>query len=122
MAKKSANVLPDLRTRFDELDALYAEAVRRHKSLITSLAGDVAGDDVADSGLKVAVTGEDEAEVRRLAERREQMEHALERLSAGTYGVCEACASEIPAERMRLMPGTTHCVSCKQKAERHARH
>jgi DnaK suppressor protein len=121
MAIKMADVLPDLRTHFDELDASYAQALVRHRTLISNLAGDIAGDDVADAGLKVAVTGEDEADLRRIAERREQMERALERLAAGSYGVCESCAQPIPAERMSLMPGTTSCVSCKQLAERRAR-
>jgi DnaK suppressor protein len=120
MAIKMADVLPELRTQFDALDASYAQALVRHKSLISSLAGDIAGDDVADSGLKVAVTGEDEADLRRIAERREQMERALERLAAGTYGACESCSQQIPPERLHLMPGTTTCVACKQKAERRA--
>jgi RNA polymerase-binding transcription factor len=121
MAIKMADVLPDLRTHFDELDASYAEALERHKALISSLAGDVSGDDVADAGLKVAVTGEDEAELRRISERREQVQRALARLAAGTYGICESCSRPIPPERLNLMPGTTTCVTCKEKGERRAR-
>jgi DnaK suppressor protein len=121
MANKTASVVrPDLFTRFEELDASYAQAIERHKSLVISLAGDLAGDDVADSGMKVAVAGEDEAEIRRIADRRQQMERALDRVAAGTYGVCESCARPIPAERLRLMPETTTCVACKTKVERYA--
>ncbi|HEY1485984.1 MAG TPA: TraR/DksA C4-type zinc finger protein [Micromonosporaceae bacterium] len=121
MAIKMADVLPDLRTHFDELDASYAMALERHRLLVSSMAGDSSGDDVVDSGLKVAVTGEDEADLRRIGERREQMERALERVAAGTYGICESCGQPIPAERLRLMPGATSCVACKQKGERRAR-
>jgi DnaK suppressor protein len=121
MAIKMADVLPDLRTQFDELDASYATALERHRLLVSSLADDVAGDDVADAGQKVAVTGEDEAELRRIAERREQMERALERAANGTYNVCESCGHPIPIERLRLMPGAASCVACKQKGERRAR-
>jgi RNA polymerase-binding transcription factor len=118
MAIKMADVLPDLRTHFDQLDASYAQALVRHKTLVSNLAGDISGDDIADAGLKVAVTGEDEADLRRIAERRGQMERALERVAAGTYGVCESCSQPIPPERLQLIPGTTTCVACKQKAER----
>jgi DnaK suppressor protein len=121
MAIKMADVLPDLRTHFDELDASYAMALERHRLLVSNLAGDSSGDDVVDSGLKVAVTGEDEADLRRIGERREQMERALERVAAGTYGICESCGQPIPPERLRLMPGATSCVACKQKGERRAR-
>jgi DnaK suppressor protein len=121
MAIKMADVQPDLHAHFDELDASYIQALERHRSLVSALAGDVSGDDVADAGLKVAVTGEDEADLRRIEQRRAQMERALERLAAGTYGICESCGRPIPAERLRLMPGATSCVSCKQKVERRRR-
>jgi DnaK suppressor protein len=110
-------VLPDLRTRFAQIDDDYAEAVARHRNLVAKLGSDLDGDDAADTGAKVTVVGEDEAELRRLEERREQMGRALQRLTAGTYGVCEACAQEIPAERLALIPSTTRCVPCQQKAE-----
>jgi len=122
MAKNTTAVLPDLRARLDELEASYAQALREHQTLVSNLAGDMSGDDVADSGMKVAVTGEDEAEIRRLAERREQMERALARVAAGTYGTCESCAQPIPAERLLLMPDVTCCVACKSKQERMQRH
>lgn len=38
--------------------------------------------------------------------------NALERLEEGTYGVCEACAGEIPYERLLVFPEATECGSC----------
>lgn len=121
MTNTMMDVLPDLRTHFDELDAAYAMALERHRLLVSSLAGDVAGDDLADAGLKVATNGEDEAEIRRIGARREQMERALDRVASGTYGMCESCSHPIPVERLRLMPGATACVACQQKLERRPR-
>ena len=47
------------------------------------------------------------------AERRyHAVDHALARLSAGTYTTCETCKVEIPAERQELLPWATTCVSC----------
>jgi len=47
------------------------------------------------------------------AERRyHAVDHALARLSAGTYTTCETCTGEIPAERQELLPWATTCVAC----------
>jgi DnaK suppressor protein len=35
---------------------------------------------------------------------------ALERVAAGTYGVCEVCGREIPAARLEARPAATRCV------------
>ncbi len=112
---------PDLRARLERLDSSCSEALERHRDLVRSLVGDTAGDDVADTRTKNVVSGENEAEVRRLVERRAQMERAVERAAAGTYGICERCAKPIPPERLELFPAATTCVGCKQLAERNGR-
>jgi RNA polymerase-binding transcription factor len=114
-------VLPDLHAEYARLDADYAAAIERHRALLRDLADDSAGDDVADAGTKAAVSDLDEAELRFITQRRQQMERAMERLDAGGYGLCERCGREIPAERLALFPHATSCVTCKQNAERFAR-
>ena len=47
-----------------------------------------------------------------------QFERALERLDAGTYGLCEICGKPIGKARMQAFPRATLCVECKQKQER----
>lgn len=42
---------------------------------------------------------------------------ALQRLKEGTYGICEACGSEIPEKRLKVMPFTPFCVACQEKQE-----
>ena len=37
---------------------------------------------------------------------------ALERLEAGTYGLCESCGVMIAAERLRVVPYAAHCRDC----------
>ena len=37
---------------------------------------------------------------------------ALERLQAGTYGVCVDCDREISESRLKALPWATRCVSC----------
>jgi RNA polymerase-binding transcription factor DksA len=49
-----------------------------------------------------------DAERRRLAE----LDDALARLGAGTYGVCQSCGLPIPPERLEALPAATRCVAC----------
>lgn len=37
---------------------------------------------------------------------------ALERVEAGTYGICESCGQSIPVERLEVLPYSTLCVEC----------
>jgi RNA polymerase-binding protein DksA len=79
---------------------------------------DGAGDDQADAGSK---TLEREQEMSVNANARDlldQSTHALHRLEAGTYGICESCGTLIPAARLRAFPRATLCIACKQAEER----
>jgi DnaK suppressor protein len=46
----------------------------------------------------------------------EDVEHALRRMDAGTYGSCENCGREISVERLEAIPFARLCIDCKQKA------
>ena len=37
---------------------------------------------------------------------------ALERLDAGSYGICEGCGQPIAVERLRVRPAARTCVAC----------
>ena len=50
----------------------------------------------------------------------QQIEDALERIENGTYGICRVCGKEIDEARLRAVPTTTICVSCKQKEPHYA--
>ncbi len=45
----------------------------------------------------------------------QKAEHALERVDAGTYGICEICGDPIPVARLDALPYVTTCVSCAAK-------
>lgn len=40
------------------------------------------------------------------------VDRALVRLEAGTYGVCVSCGEQIPPARLEAVPSTDHCVNC----------
>jgi DnaK suppressor protein len=54
--------------------------------------------------------------VRQAEEHLAQVEAALERLDAGTYGVCLVCGRAIPPERLEVRPAATMCVACATSA------
>lgn len=41
-----------------------------------------------------------------------EVEASLARVAAGTYGVCESCGRDIPAERLEVRPHAPRCVAC----------
>ena len=48
-----------------------------------------------------------------------EIDAALERIEAGTYGTCANCGEEIPTERLEALPYATLCIDCKRReAER----
>lgn len=47
-----------------------------------------------------------------------QIERALRRLKAGSYGKCEACSIRIPVARLNALPFSTLCVNCQRDMER----
>ena len=50
---------------------------------------------------------------REQAERRfHAIQHALARIDAGTYSVCESCGGPISAERHEIVPWAATCVEC----------
>ena len=42
---------------------------------------------------------------------------ALEKLKAGTFGVCEVCGKHIGLRRLRVMPSARLCIKCKFREE-----
>ena len=47
-----------------------------------------------------------------------RIKNALNRIEAGTFGVCEDCDEEIPLKRLRVRPDATLCLNCQESHER----
>ena len=47
------------------------------------------------------------------------IEAALERLDAGTYGQCSECGVTIPPVRLNAYPTAKRCIDCQISAEQH---
>ncbi|MGI8492688.1 MAG: TraR/DksA family transcriptional regulator [Acidimicrobiales bacterium] len=42
-----------------------------------------------------------------------EIDHALSKMAAGTYGLCEKCGQAIPEARLEALPHAALCVACK---------
>ncbi|MEU7486302.1 TraR/DksA family transcriptional regulator [Streptomyces sp. NPDC042319] len=102
-----------------EQDRLRNE-IRSSEDAIAGLmrdSSDSTGDE-ADTGSKNITREHEMALASNAREMLLQTERALERLDAGTYGLCENCGKAIGKARMQAFPRATLCVECKQKTER----
>ncbi len=50
---------------------------------------------------------------KRLVESLNDVEHALEKYEAGTYGLCDSCGQPIEEGRLEAIPQASLCLKCK---------
>jgi len=43
---------------------------------------------------------------------------AIDRINAGSFGICELCEEEISEARLKARPVTTLCIDCKMEEEK----
>jgi DnaK suppressor protein len=104
-----------LRDRYRELWAdVQRELGKReaYSDLVQQLADP---DDLATADLLVDL---DIAEITRDLREMRDVQHALERLSRGAYGICEDCGEPIAPARLRVMPQATLCIDCQARREK----
>jgi len=50
-----------------------------------------------------------------------EIEHALQKYEAGTYGLCDSCGQPIEQARLEALPQASLCLSCKARQARGAK-
>ena len=97
-------------------DQLQEERERVREQLANLGRGDAADldfdENFADSGQVTAERGEVEALSGQLNETLQDIEDALAKFDAGTYGECESCGKPIPEARLEAMPAARVCIDC----------
>lgn len=48
----------------------------------------------------------------------QMIEHALQKIEEGTYGVCGECGGGIPLPRLEALPFAEYCIDCQEELER----
>ena len=100
-----------------ELSAEIDEVVAM--ASMTDARGQFVGDE-GDSGLAASQREQAITLLASVRARREQVERALHRVEAGTYGICETCDDRIAPERLEVYPAGTECIACRRARERRA--
>lgn len=98
---------------------LLAQVVELDASAVVGMWRDGGvSDDYADTG--AATSERERAQSLAMNTRRilVQIDDALKRMDAGTYGLCERCGHPIEPERLEALPYATLCLTDKQRDER----
>jgi len=79
-----------------------------------------AGGHLADAGSELFELSRDLSIVEDFEAQLTEIDHAFDRLEAGTYGRCEACGREIGHDRLVARPMARFCIDDQKQAEREA--
>ena len=52
---------------------------------------------------------------KQLYEQMSDIEHALQKIEDGTYGLCDSCGQPIGENRLEALPQASLCIECKAK-------
>jgi len=103
-----AEVEPLLRERLDDLRAREVELKRAPERGASIGFGKRVGDGTTEAIGRITDVG--------VADSLDAIEgrilRALEKIEAGSYGVCDSCGQKIPAGRLRIAPESALCVRC----------
>lgn len=47
----------------------------------------------------------------------DQIDHALQKIEQGTYGICDECGEPIPVERLEFEPYAAYCIKDQSRIE-----
>jgi DnaK suppressor protein len=95
-----------------DLEAERAELQRRLSELtIDGTSEQEFDENFADSAQVAAEQGENMSLSASLQDQLDDVEGALVRIDAGTYGLCEVCSEPVPAARLEAMPATPFCIA-----------
>ena len=57
----------------------------------------------------------------RIRQEMASVEHAMEKIEQGTYGLCDNCGKPIDPERLEALPQASLCMKCKALLAKNAK-
>jgi DnaK suppressor protein len=98
--------IADLQEQVENVDQTEGYGVKNHPAEDAT--------ELFDRQRSLAIQNEVERELR-------QVEHALRRIEAGQYGICEVGGEVIPVERLEARPAATLCIVHQRERDEQAR-
>lgn len=117
--KKTANDYSEFRDRLIDLRRrLKGDVQNMADAALNKTRSDASGD-LSSMPIHMADIGSDNYEqeftlslLENEEETLQQIDAALDRIDAGTYGQCEGCGGRITKTRLRAIPFVTLCIKC----------
>jgi DnaK suppressor protein len=115
------------RTRLDEERQRLEETRRAAQDLVAGNTEDAVQElstydqHLADQGTETFERERDSSVLQRVEAQLAEVDSALARIDAGTYGTCELCGKPIGEERLEAMPAARYCLDDQARAEREGR-
>jgi DnaK suppressor protein len=116
--------LAELRKRLEEeRDVLNRQAEEIEESTFRNPQSELTGEasfdeEYADAGTATFERERDLSLSNNIKDLTEKIEHALERIEHGDYGLCERCGKPIEKARIKALPYATLCIKDKKAEER----
>ena len=100
-----------IETKLRELESLLIELDRGRTGIVTASLESNADDEHDPEGATIGFErAQLDATIASTSDQVARLRAALERIDAGTYGVCEVCGRPIPEARLEVRPDATRCV------------
>jgi RNA polymerase-binding transcription factor DksA len=80
------------------------------------IADDIPGDE-GDSSVDLQSADDSEQILLDLQAQLAEVDHALAKFDAGTYGICERCGHPIPLARLRILPAARYDTAYEEEVE-----
>jgi len=74
--------------------------------------------DTKDQAIAQLLAESGNADLQRAANELQDIDAALQRINAGTYGRCRDCGIEIPSSRLAAYPTAKRCLPCQELHEK----
>jgi DnaK suppressor protein len=111
LAEQRAELMAERASYLEQAESLRIDAERLAEDMEP---GDIQFDEESGEGDTLNV--ERERDLALSAQARaavDEVDRALAKMDAGTYGVCERCGQPIPKARLKALPYASLCVACK---------
>ena len=114
------SALQGLQARLQQrAEDLRAELRAARGSAVPPAAAGSEVEDLKDRATQSAADRVHDAEEQRDMSELAQVEAALARIEAGSFGDCVDCGEPIAASRLAVMPAAECCAACQSRRERH---
>jgi RNA polymerase-binding transcription factor DksA len=109
---RSAQILALLTERRERLAARIRQALheRREESQMRDAPGSHGWGEAPEGNISLAMVAQQQQQL-------QQIEVAIQRHKAGTYGCCVGCGEEIPLPRLQALPFAQRCAPCQEDWE-----